>query len=209
MKLYYDNSLNTLFLTHTPPYVCFWPTVQLQHGVHQAGPRSAPDVSTRGRCFPSVSPALEPTDPACCGLFREKEQEQISFSGVLPDFAVHLLWQSPWRQRTVKINSMLLPNWREREKKKTAMLRINPRSDHFMLECAQLKQWMCFNMDCTSKSFSVESRPSHPWSAEGTCWSNDWTSVCSGGRVGNTGVKMHHFLCPPCISLWSKFTNTF
>lgn len=57
--------------SHTPLCVCFWPTEQLRHGVHPAGPGSVPDASTRGRCISSFSPGLWPTGPVCWGTFRE------------------------------------------------------------------------------------------------------------------------------------------
>lgn len=98
-----DNSLTvspTHTHIHTPPCVCFWPTVQLRRGVRPTGPGSVPGASTRGSCVSSVSPALWPTGPACCGSFRQLKDTLgcflllISafgcFSNVLPDFTVCL-----------------------------------------------------------------------------------------------------------------------
>lgn len=86
MKWYCDSSfINYLTHIHTPPCVCFSPTVQLQRGVRPAGPGSAPDASTGGHCFSSVSPAPWPTGPVCCAPVR-KERGIWGMSGLFFSF---------------------------------------------------------------------------------------------------------------------------
>lgn len=61
------------------------------------------------------------------------------------------------------------------------------------------------NRDCTLKTFSGDSKPFHPLWVEGTCWSNDWTSVC-----GEIIIKP--FLCvqvSSSVSIWDNSCKLF
>ena len=55
---------------------------------------------------------------------------------------------------------------------------------------------------CTSKSFSRELKPSHPLSAEDTCWSNDWTSVYNREKKRLLEIKTHPFPSSHVWHLW-------